>query len=73
MATTRGQDEPTPTREERVVDALSQAIAGQGVLRRVVLYTLMFACMGLAYYVSVLVVPALVCGVLLLATDKGVG
>ena len=70
MATTRNQPEepeaPTPTSER-----VAQAIAGQGVLRRVVLYVAMFACMGAAYYVPVLVVPAIVCGVLLLATDTG--
>lgn len=71
MATTRGQqpEDPEMTRAEQ----LAAAVAGQGVLRRVVLYTAMFACMGLAYYASVLVVPAIVCGALLLSTDKGVG
>lgn len=71
MATTRGEAEPevpvTPVSER-----FALALAGNGVVRRVALYTVMFASMGLAFYAPFLVVPAIVCGVLLLATDSGV-
>lgn len=69
MASTRGQDEPiivTPVSER-----VAGVIAGQGVVRRVVLYVVLFAALGCAFYAPVCVVPALVAAVLLMATDGG--
>lgn len=63
--------EEEPTREERIEATAREVIAGhpQGAIRRIILYVILFACLGLAFYVSAFVVPALVAGVLLLATD----
>lgn len=38
MPETFGLPEPEPTHTEQVRDALTQAIAGQGIVRRIVLY-----------------------------------
>lgn len=68
MATTRGQgpSEEEPTREERVQMAVNEAIAGQGIVRRVVLYVLAFAlCVSPAPYLAVVPIA------LLMATDGG--
>lgn len=66
MATTRGQDEPGATREERIVTIARAVIAGheQGAVRRIALYVLCFA-----LCVSPLPVLAVVPLALLLATD----
>ncbi len=64
MPETRGRPEPEPTREERAVRIANEVIAGQGVVRRVILYV---AAVALA--VTPLAPLAVVPVVLLMATD----
>lgn len=70
---TKPEREPDPdTIADEAERALRNAIAGhpQGAVRRIVLYIGMFAAMGTAYYVPQMLVAAIVCGILLLATDN---
>jgi hypothetical protein len=69
MVTKAEEPRPDPNPAESVI---RNAIAGhpQGSVRRIILYVALFACVGVAFYVPYAVVPALVCGVLLLATDN---
>lgn len=65
MSTTRGQPEAEVPVREQALDAVQQAIAGRGVVRRVVLYVLAFA-----LCVTPLPVLAVVPLALLMATDS---
>lgn len=57
--------EPDPTPAERVAETLTQAVAGQGIVRRVVLYVAVAALL-----ITPLPTLAIVPLVLLLATDR---
>lgn len=61
--------EPPPSEREEIVRTV---IAGhpQGAIRRGILYIVMFAAMGLAFYVPPFIVVALVAGTLLATTDQ---
>lgn len=56
--------EPEPTREERVRNVVEQAIAGQGVVRRVLLY-LLTALLAVTPLSAFAILPL----ILLMATD----
>lgn len=66
MPETRGLPEPEPTQVERATVIAAEAIAGQGVVRRVVLYAV-----AVLLIVTPLAPLAVVPVVLLMATDKG--
>lgn len=77
MPETRGLPEPEPTTQERVTNILTQAIAGQGIVRRIVLYVVAGSAAilsaafggGIGLLFAVITVVALL---LLALTDKGV-
>lgn len=66
MGETYGLPEPEPTRVEQARFALNEVVAGQSVVRRVVLYVLA-AALVITPVPQLGVVPL----VLLMATDKG--
>lgn len=71
MVTNAEDPEAPPTRTDRAEAVARNAIAGhpRGSIRRIVLYTAMFLSLGLFVWVPQAVVIAIVCGILLLATD----
>lgn len=71
MPETYGLPEPEPTRTERAQYLTSEAVAGQGVVRRVVLYTLVAGALVLTPAFWPCAVVGIVALILLQATDKG--
>jgi hypothetical protein len=72
MVTLAEEPTPEPTAQDTAERITREVIAGhpEGAVRRIVLYAVMFAAMGIAYYVPPVVVVALVCGILLVSTDS---
>ncbi len=68
MATTRGNPEPEPTREERAAYVVNEVIVGQGTVRTAVLYGLLFLFIVLSTYVPVMPF-AVVAAALLVVSD----
>jgi hypothetical protein len=68
---TYGLEGPEPERAEQVRDAVEQAIAGQGIIRRVVLWTLVVTGLALGVTFPPAAIIGTVAAVLLIATDKG--
>lgn len=66
MGETYGLPEPEPTRTERARSIVNEAIAGQSIVRRVVLYVLA-AALVITPVPQLGILPL----VLLMATDKG--
>lgn len=71
MAATRGEPEPVKTREERASEALTSAIAGQGIVRRVILWVVLTCSLIAGTYWSPALIPGMVAAALLMATDTG--
>jgi hypothetical protein len=71
MPETYGLPEPEPTRTERASTVVAQAVAGQGIVRRTVLwvYVLEGLALGPAFWPAAFI--GIIAAVLLLATDKG--
>ena len=77
MVTLAAEDPPQPTKKERADAAMRSVIAGneQGAVRRIVLYLVLFAAVGVEYgaaypFSVVALVVALVAAVLLVSTDR---
>lgn len=66
MPETYGIPEPEPTAPERVNSAIAQAVAGQGIVRRIVLYAIAGLLMVTPIH-ELAVIPLL----MLMATDTG--
>lgn len=66
MPETYGQPEPEPTKTER----FSAVIAGRGVVRRTILYTVLGFSLGAAYFLPFVLLIGMVAFVLLMATDS---
>lgn len=69
MPETFGIEEEEPTDTETAIDAIEEAIAGQSVVRRTVLWTVLFAGIVVGNFPGRL--AASVAAALLIATDKG--
>jgi len=69
MPETYGLPEPEPTRSEQAETILVNAIAGQGIVRRVVLYAVLGASLVLGIYVPPVLVFGMLATILLVATD----
>ena len=78
MVTLAPEEPKAPTKTERADAAMRSVIAGneQGAVRRIVLYLVLFAAIGIEYAADVVwisvsaLVVALVAAVLLIATDR---
>lgn len=72
MVTNPEHEPDPPTTEERAERALRVAVAGhpQGAIRRIILWCILFAAIGLGVWFEPLLAVALGSGVLLLATDN---
>jgi hypothetical protein len=72
MPETYGLPEPEPTRTEEVQQVFNEAIAGQGIVRRVVLYALVAFGLFLTATPAIWLGGAIAfpCLVLLMATDR---
>lgn len=69
MPETYGLPEDEPTTAEQVADRLTAAIAGQGVVRRIVVYMVLVAALALSVWFPPMLVFASVATILLIATD----
>lgn len=71
MVTTPAAVEPEPTKGDRARSSLIGAIAGQGIVRRVVLYAVVVAALVSVATANPLVGLGAIALVLLIATDTG--
>lgn len=70
MPETYGLPEPEPTPAEKASEAFTLAVAGQSIVRAIVLYCVVFGGLALGPTFPPAAFVGIIAGVLLLATDK---